>query len=478
MNRLLSYRFAVVLGVAAAFLVLVSLASAEEATTRPAYPKLPAEGIFRRVSPAVVQILTFDAEGQAIGRGSGFIVDPNGLVVTNRHVIEGAAKATIVLADKRSLPVVGVASLLAQHDLALLKVNGRNLPVLRIAESAPEVGAKVFAIGNPRGFTNTISSGIVSAHRERAGKLLLLQTTAPISPGSSGGPLVGETGRAIGVTTGSVTTGQNLNFAVPCNRIVELLRRPRNILPLPIRPLARRKPVLAAKRKEPERVFRSLLGVLDEVPKDKFPRRQGKRDTRELSCRVASQYLRQHVQGSRIVLSGMALERAWLRDSEVAVSLHAKVPTRGCTVSIDCSLARPTTPRNVPLAKRLLETKRGTLLSIDGVVEWIYMQYTWGGRLQFDMTIRLVDWHIPAREYEETEGVEEEPNAARPSASQPSVKSTPASRAQAKLRLANSYLKAGLRESAIRTLESLQRLYPDTAAAEEARRRLARLKSR
>ena len=202
------------------------------ATTAPAReplarkPVLSPEDLFARTSPAVVRVVVRDRSFKMIGQGSGFFVSSDGLLVTNYHVIEKAEFASILLSSNATLFVQGVAAVDPEWDLALLKVNGHGLPHIDVPPGQPpRVGAKVFAIGNPHGLTNTLSEGLVSGLRKDKGKLVAIQTTAAIGPGSSGGPLLTEDGKFVGVTTMGLRGGQNLNFAVPASKVREVIAK-------------------------------------------------------------------------------------------------------------------------------------------------------------------------------------------------------------------------------------------------------------
>jgi S1-C subfamily serine protease len=196
--------------------------------------QLTPDVIFALASPAVVQVVAPDHRpGGGVSCGSGFLVAES-LVATNHHVIADADAVTIILSDKTELPVVGIAAMDRDADLAILKVS-RRLKVRPLALSAtdlPPFGSKVFAIGNPLGqFANTLSDGLVSGHRERGAvpdfpeKPTLLQVSAPISHGSSGGPLVGADGNVVGVMTLTWEDegGRNINFAVPASHVARLV---------------------------------------------------------------------------------------------------------------------------------------------------------------------------------------------------------------------------------------------------------------
>jgi len=187
---------------------------------------LSPEEIFARGSPAVVQVLIQDRQSRTIGTGSGFLVSTNGLIATNYHVIRNADSARVVFSDDKTLPVVGVAATDEDADLAIIKVAYHfSVRPLELAEiELPPIGAKVYAIGNPLGLSNTLSDGLVSGHRE-IGQIPIIQTTAPISPGSSGGPLLTADGKVVGVTSSQFKSGQNLNFAIPVSQILRLMPR-------------------------------------------------------------------------------------------------------------------------------------------------------------------------------------------------------------------------------------------------------------
>ena len=188
--------------------------------------QLTADQVFKSASPSVVKVLVRDSAFQVVGQGSGFYVSPDGRLVTNYHVIQVARFATILEADGTTRSVDAVIAADPDTDLAILKVFRTGGPILRLSASIPAVGAKVYALGNPQGFTNTLSEGIISGLRTDNVSLPAIQTTAAISPGSSGGPLIGDNGEVIGVTTSFWSTGQSLNFAVPATRVISLLNTP------------------------------------------------------------------------------------------------------------------------------------------------------------------------------------------------------------------------------------------------------------
>lgn len=163
------------------------------------------------------------------GLGSGFVIAEDGRIVTNIHVIRDAKQATIVAADGREFTDVEVMGEDPAQDLAVLRVGGGGrkslgLKPVTLGDSATaKPGDHVVAIGHPLGLGSTVSDGLVSALRDLPGGRSLLQISAPISPGSSGGPVFNDQGQVIGVSTLVLTGGQNLNFAVPINAVKPLL---------------------------------------------------------------------------------------------------------------------------------------------------------------------------------------------------------------------------------------------------------------
>jgi len=184
-------------------------------------PLSPAE-IFRRGRPSVVLLEMQDARGQPISLGSGFFMDKD-VVATNFHVIEGAAAGYAkVTGQTVKLNIKGTVGVDPLHDLALLQLDASpTLPLPVAPNLSVNVGDAVYAIGNPQGLEGTFSQGIVSSVRT-FGSDRILQITAPVSPGSSGGPVLDQTGAVVGVSFASIEKGQNLNFAIPSDYLAAL----------------------------------------------------------------------------------------------------------------------------------------------------------------------------------------------------------------------------------------------------------------
>ncbi len=195
-------------------LLLISAASvgAQNAKSN----KSPGE-IARQQSQAVVVVESLDDRGTVIGQGSGFIVTPNGAVVSNLHVVQGAALVRVKLPSGDIYKTADLVDVDDAKDIVILKIKGFKLPTVTLGDSdKAEVGDSIIAISSPEGLTNSLSTGVISGVR-RLDTHRVFQITAPISRGSSGGALFNAEGEIIGVVTYLLKSGQNINFAVPIN---------------------------------------------------------------------------------------------------------------------------------------------------------------------------------------------------------------------------------------------------------------------
>ena len=209
-----------------ALIVIVSalLAHGRSVTAQETLPEL-----IRRVKPSVVSVITYNAKGEPLTTGSGFFIRSE-QVVTNLHVVEGAARVEIRTFEGKgkTYPVEGLLATDEEGDLALLHVRvppERARAVEVALHSLPEEGEKVFVIGNPLRLEGSVSDGIVSAIREVPNTGKIIQMTAPISNGNSGSPLFNMKGQVVGVVTIKVTNGQNINMAMAAARMTELQPR-------------------------------------------------------------------------------------------------------------------------------------------------------------------------------------------------------------------------------------------------------------
>ncbi|HUL48758.1 MAG TPA: trypsin-like peptidase domain-containing protein [Gemmatimonadales bacterium] len=265
-------------------------------------------GAVDRVGPAVVTVEVAQrrrARGrpevqEVPGHGSGFIIAPDGLALTNSHVVHGAHRIDVVFPEGRKLQAEVVGDDPAT-DLAVIRVSGSGLPSVALGDSsALRVGQLVVAIGNPYGFQQTVTAGVVSAlgrsFRSVGGRLIddVIQTDAALNPGNSGGPLVNSRGQVIGINTAVILPAQGICFAVGINTAK----------------------FVAGHLIKEGKIRRARIGVAGQnVPFRRFAMRQHSLD----------------VPGGILVLSveaGSPAERAGVEPGDVIVNLNGK-PVRG-----------------------------------------------------------------------------------------------------------------------------------------------------
>lgn len=178
--------------------------------------------VVERVGPAVVNII---AQGNRSGAGSGVLISPDGYIITNSHVVHRAQMIDVILTDGRhyEATLIGEDTL---SDLAVLRVHtSDNVPFASMSDSSLRVGQLVVAIGNPLGFQSSVTTGVVSSNgrfwRTKEGRLIenIIQHTAPLNPGNSGGPLVNSRGQVVGINTAIILGAQGISFSIPSSTI-------------------------------------------------------------------------------------------------------------------------------------------------------------------------------------------------------------------------------------------------------------------
>ncbi|QDV24619.1 transglutaminase family protein [Aureliella helgolandensis] len=186
------------------------------------------QSLIEQVGPSVLTIKVSGRDGDQLQMGTGFVIDPEGLIATNFHVIGEGRSFTVETRSGRKLPVTGVESSDRPSDLALIRVDvaGDPLPALSLANGElPRQGMQVLAFGNPLGLQDSVVSGIVSAVREVEGREMI-QLAIPVQPGNSGGPLVDSQGSVIGIINMKSAIDDNLGFAIPIGQLAMLRENP------------------------------------------------------------------------------------------------------------------------------------------------------------------------------------------------------------------------------------------------------------
>lgn len=210
------------------FVVLVAVAANGQTTaTQPSGEQTTASRVFATASPSIVVVKAFDSQGKAIAQGSGVVI-AKGIVVSNCHIFRqaGTKSASVLYHDKRYPAALRYAD--PAHDLCSFTVKGLGAPPVPMRNATSlKVGENTYAIGAPEGLNLTLSSGLVSGLRE-APDGTVIQTTAPISPGSSGGGLFDGKGRLIGITSYYLKGSQQLNFSLPVKWVKALPQRGQN----------------------------------------------------------------------------------------------------------------------------------------------------------------------------------------------------------------------------------------------------------
>lgn len=186
------------------------------------HDELSAEEIFNSTAPSTVEIRALSLYDSIIG--TGFFIDDTGTVITNYHVIEGCLDANIVLQDGTEHSIMSILGYDENLDVAILSTSCMDSFPVVYREDIVSTGETVYTLGSSLGLTGTFAEGIISSANRRINGNSFIQTTAPISSGNSGGPLVDKNGKVIGITTAAFEEGQNLNLAVPIILAVNINR--------------------------------------------------------------------------------------------------------------------------------------------------------------------------------------------------------------------------------------------------------------
>jgi S1-C subfamily serine protease len=180
--------------------------------------------------PGVMTIYVYNGHGKVVGQGSGFVISSDGICATNFHVLKDAYSADAKLGDGRLFHLLAVHAYDAERDIAIFQLGrktskgierARDLPFLTLSSEGVQIGERIATVSSPEGLSNSIADGLVSAIRHDSGRKLL-QISAPISPGSSGGPVFNLRGEVVAISTFQLVEGQNLNFAIPVDEVSKM----------------------------------------------------------------------------------------------------------------------------------------------------------------------------------------------------------------------------------------------------------------
>jgi len=186
----------------------------------------------KKAGASVIHLKVASPASKNVSTGTGFFVSTDGRIVTNHHVISKGTEVTATLADGRRIEVLGLLAKDRDNDVAILQAEKGTYQALELGDSSKvQQGDRVVVLGNPRGLSHTLSEGIVSAIRQRGLKeeeqlqasSWRIQITAPISPGSSGSPIMTQDGKVIAIAVGLLSNAQNLNFGIPIEIAKDML---------------------------------------------------------------------------------------------------------------------------------------------------------------------------------------------------------------------------------------------------------------
>jgi len=199
------------------------------------FAKQTIPSLLKQVQASTVLVTVYDAQGNQSGQGSGFFISKEGEVLTNWHVISDASSAMVKTATGAIFKVKGVVARDEKRDIAKIALEAKDVSFqhVKLSPRIPMVGERVFVVGSPYGLESTVSDGLVSALRNIPGVGSVIQISAPISPGSSGSPVIDSSGQVVGIASFQFIEGQNLNFAISAMYITQL-PFVANILPMPL----------------------------------------------------------------------------------------------------------------------------------------------------------------------------------------------------------------------------------------------------
>jgi len=436
----MSIRLVIVLW--AAVILASSQAMTQQVAPASKPDELSAKELFAKVSPAVVRVVCDN------GSGSGFFVSPNGWVITNYHVIEGATKVSVVLENNAKLEVKRILVQDKIADLALLDTGAEKVPTLPLATTQPATGDKVYAVGNPMDLKNSMSDGLVSGMREEHG-IKYVQTSAPISSGSSGGPLLLATGEVVGVTTFTYRRSQNLNFAVLWTHIGNLITD------------AKAKPERSTQPADEITKEVELTEALASLPKEFLPSGAGWSD---LKLQLANKWLDDTYALKPVQIAATFSSAGVFNNDLVYINWVARQTTwlgRPCRIEGLAGVKKDS-------YKTIADFKKGDNITIRGWVVDGSKGIVIASEDGISISVALSRCSI-------TKGDVRKPVSSQPNSPVATTEASDEEKAKKKLDLAQTYINAGIKDKARTLLKSVVAEYPQTMAAETAKNRLKNL---
>jgi len=450
-------------------------------TSQPA-ASLDPQTLFAQASPAVVKIRTYSKTKRPLATGSGFLIDAAGTIVTNHHIIKDAASVRVYIQKRSWLTVTKTIGVDKSADLAVVKVDGKDLPFLKLREALPKAGRKVYAIGCPRGLTNKLNDALVSGLRRDPG-MTLIRISAPISYGSSGGPLLSSDGAVVGVTTSSFSRKRAPGFAVPVERVLRLIKKPT----LPPRGTSGPLKSPYAKAENNSKIYESLAPLLSEMPRDIIPTdgkpfsdRQRSRFTKWIAKNVAPGTVVGFT-GECARSSGAKSDTVTLRFKRSVLPIHGRNGYLWVAARFDARLA-----------ENFLKSKAGKTLTIHGQIlslkDYTWYPHYWNLTLTLSncasgkaplprkapgKTPKTAPEKTPKKTPEKT--AEKTPEKPKPASRPAKPKRTNEGKARSQLGLAKSYIDSGLKTKAVKVLKAIVAKYPKTSAAADAKAELRKL---
>lgn len=184
--------------------------------------ELSSEEVYQLASPATVEIRVETEYGTTTG--TGFFDSAEGTIITNFHVLEDATSGSVYLNTGERFDILKLVGFDRHLDIAIVQIDYQPTSILQARTDLLQTGETVYALGSSVGLADSFSQGIISANQREIGGQIFIQTTAPISHGNSGGPLIDKYGKVVGITTAGIETGQNLNLAVPISSVDKIDR--------------------------------------------------------------------------------------------------------------------------------------------------------------------------------------------------------------------------------------------------------------